>query len=132
MAYATRADLEQLYGADEVAQRESMLTAGAIVRILNDAAALVDGYLNGRYTLPLYPVPANLPQVVCAIARYSMLGDSATETARDAYKDAIAWLRDVQAGRVLLQAASPAPGNEPATIVMATSSEAVFKRACRP
>jgi len=131
MPYAARTDLEQRYGADEVAQREAGLADGSVDRALADADALIDGYLIGRYSLPLSPVPANLVQVACAIARYNLLGDAATERARDDFKDAIAWLRDVQAGRVLLQAAA-LPGNAPSSIVMMTSAPSVFKRAGRP
>ncbi len=132
MSYASRQDLEQLYGAAEVSQRESALPAGAVENALVTADALIDGYLVGRYTLPLAPIPPNLPQIACALARYTLLGDAATERARNDQKDAIAWLRDVQSGRVLLQAAAPAPGNEPAALVMMTSAESVFKRSGRP
>jgi phage gp36-like protein len=132
MGYATRDDLEKRYSADEVEQRESALPAGAVDRVLADADALIDGYLVGRYSLPLTPVPANLPQVACAIARYHLLGDSATERAREDHKDAIAWLKDVASGRVLLQGAAIVPGNEPASVVMVSGAEAVFKRSGRP
>lgn len=132
MAYADRAALEKLYGTDEVSQRESALPAGAVDAALVNADALIDGYLAGRYSLPLSSIPPNLPQVACALARYSLLGDAATERARNDQKDAIAWLRDVQSGRVLLQAAAPVPGNEPAAIVMMATSESVFSRSGRP
>lgn len=132
MTYATRQDLEDRYGAEEVSQRESMLPAGAVYGALADADALIDGYLASRYALPLSPVPANLVQVASSLARYTLLGDSATERARDDYKDALAWLRDVQAGRVQLQATQPVPGNEPATVVMVSSSPAVWGRRGRP
>lgn len=132
MSYTTRQELEQRYGADEMAQRESALSAGAIERAVADADALVDGYLASRYSLPLSATPPNLHQVACAIARYNLLGEAATERARDDYKDAIAWLRDVGAGRVLLDSAAPVPGNEPAVVVMYLTSDAVFKRSGRP
>jgi phage gp36-like protein len=132
MAYATRADLEQRHGADEVEQRESALPAGAVDRALADAEALIDGYLVGRYSLPLTPVPANLPRVACAIARYHLLGDAVTERATEDHKNAIAWLKDVASGRVLLQGAAVEPGNDPATVVMVTGDTAVFKRSGRP
>jgi phage gp36-like protein len=132
MAYATRQDMEQLYGAAEVAQRESALSDGAVATALINADALIDGYLVGCYSLPLSAVPPNLPAVACALARYALLGEAATERARNDQKDAIAWLRDVQSGRVQLQAATPAPGNEPAALVMMSGSDAVFKRSGRP
>ncbi|MBC7859192.1 MAG: DUF1320 family protein [Burkholderiaceae bacterium] len=132
MTYATRDDLVQRYGADDIEQRESALPAGAVDRILADADALIDGYLAGRYSLPLTDVPPNLPQVACAIARYALLGDAATERAREDHKDAVAWLRDVAADKVKLQSATPVPGAAPESMVMMTTSPSVFKRAGRP
>lgn len=132
MTYATRETLEQRYGAEEVEQRASALPAGAVDGILADANAMIDGYLASRYNLPLSVVPDNLLQVAAALARYALLGDAATERSRDDFKDAVAWLRDVQAGRVLLQSAAPVPGNAPASIVMFSSAPSVFKREGRP
>lgn len=132
MTYATRQDLENAYGADEITQRESMLAAGAVNAALANADATINGYLAKRYTLPLTTVPANLAAIAGALARYTLVGDSATERARADYKDAIVWLKDVAAGVVLLDAAAPAPGNEPATVAMISTSPAVFKREGRP
>lgn len=132
MTYATRDDLEKRYGADEIAQRESALVAGSVDQFLVDADSMINGYLVGRYSLPLTIVPPVLPQMACQIARYNLLGDSATERARNDYKDAIAWLKDVQSGRVLLENALPVPGNTPDAMVVYLSSPAVFKRAGRP
>jgi phage gp36-like protein len=131
MTYATRTDLEDRYGADEVAQRESVLPAGGLDRILADTDSLINGYLNGMYSLPLNPQPDNLVQVASAIARYNLLGESATERSRDDYKDAIAWLKDVQAGRVRLQSAA-LPNSAPAAVVTVSTSTPVFKREGRP
>lgn len=132
MSYATRANLEQRYGIGEIAQRESALPLGAVEQSLLDADAFINGYLASRYSLPLTAIPPNLPQVACAVARYSLLGESDTERARRDYEDALAWLKDVSAGRVQLQAAAPVPGNAPESMVLMTTSEAVFKRAGRP
>lgn len=132
MPYATRQTLELHYGIDEIAQRESALPPGAIDGALADADAMINGYLAGGYSLPLTALPANLPQVAAAIARYALLGEAATERARNDFKDACAWLKDVASGRVLLQAAEPVPGNTPAATVLWTTSTAVFKRGGRP
>jgi len=132
MTYATRQDLDSINGADEVDLRLSILPDGELDRILENADAVINGYLVGRYTLPLSPVPAELPQRAAAIARYSLLGESATERARNDFKDAMAWLKDVAQGVVLLQSAAVLPGSEPATVVMAETSPSVFNRKVRP
>lgn len=132
MTYATRTDLEQRYSADEVSQREQALDAGAVTRALEDADALINGYLAGRYALPLATVPTALVRVAAAIARYNLLGEAATDRAREDNKDAIAWLKDVQAGRVLLDGVPTPAGTAPGATVTVTSAPSVFKRAGRP
>lgn len=121
MTYATRTDLEERYGETELAQRESMLPVGAVDRALADADAEVDGYVSGGYAVPLSPVPANIVRVAASIARYRLLGDSATEQSRKDYEDAIRFLRDVQAGRVQLMSAAPIAGNTPAATISVTN-----------
>jgi phage gp36-like protein len=132
MTYATRTDLELRYGADEIAQRESALPTGALDVILADADALIDGYLAGGYTLPLSPVPAKLLQVACAVACYYLMGAAVMQRARDDYTDAVAWLKDVQNGVVVLQASAPIPLYAPSTVAMVEPVKSVFKRAGRP
>lgn len=132
MSYANRTHLEQRYGADEILQRESVLSEGAVVQALLDADALINGYLASRYALPLSSVPQNLPQVACAIARYQLLGDAATERARDDYEDALQWLKDVSAGRVKLQSDVAQVSSSTQEAVMLSSGSAVFKRGGRP
>jgi phage gp36-like protein len=131
VAYTTRTELEQRFGADEIAQRESMLGTGSVDRALADADAAIDSYLAGRYVVPLDVVPAAVPPHAAIIARYMLLGDAVTERARNDYRDTIGWLRDVQAGKAKLDAAAPTPGNDPATVVMSSGSPAVFKRGLR-
>lgn len=117
MTYATRTELEERYGTDELAQRESVLPAGAVDRALADADVEVDSYLTGRYTVPLSPVPGNVTRLAAAIARYRLLGDAATELARKEYEDARAWLRDVAAGRVQIEGATPLAAAAPSATV---------------
>lgn len=131
MTYATRTDLEERFGAAGLTQRESMLATGAVARALADADAEIDSYLRGRYTTPLSPVPAALVKTACQIARYNLMGDSATERARTDYEDARVFLRDVQAGRAQLDGAAPLTGASPAATVSATSGDRVFSREAR-
>ena len=117
MTYATRADLEDRYGLDEIAQRESMLPAGAVDRALADADMEVDSYITGRFALPLAPVPVNVARVAATVARYRLLGEAATEMARKEYEDARGWLRDVAGGRVQIEGATPLAAAAPAATV---------------
>lgn len=117
MTYATRTELEERYGTDELEQRESVLPAGAVDRALADADVEIDSYCTGRFAVPLSPVPDNIARVAAAIARYRLLGDAATELARKEYEDARAWLRDVAAGRVQIEGATPLAAAAPSATV---------------
>lgn len=102
MPYATRTDLEDRYGVDELEQRESMLPAGAVAGALTDADAEIDSYLAARYPLPLASVPALLKRVACAIARYNLLGEAASDRARADVEDARRLLTGLANGSVTL------------------------------
>ena len=119
MTYATRTDLIARYTADEIEQRESALPPGAVDRALADADALINGYVAGRYTVPLAPVPDNVPRLAGTIARYYLLDAANTEQSRQDFADAVSWLKDVAAGRVTLTTAAvsetPATGGAAAT-----------------
>lgn len=119
MPYATRADLIDRTGDAEIEQRESALPPGAVDRALADASADAESYLAARYSVPVDPVPATLTRLVCAIARYYLLGDSASDRVRDDYKDALGALRDIAAGRRALDgAAAPAGGSASVAVEM--------------
>jgi len=131
VGYATRIDLEERYGEEELAQREAVLRPGAVERALADADAEIDSYVGGRYALPLSPVPVTIVRVACAVARYYLLGDSVTEQARKGYEDARAFLRDVQAGRASLEGASELAGATGGTTVEIAGSDRLFARDVR-
>ena len=131
-AYATRVDLAERFGEDEISQREQALASGAVDLSLVQASGLIDGYISGRYSVPLTPVPDMLQQIACVIARYNLLGEAATERARNDYKDALAWLKDVQAAKVTLVGAATLPGNAPQATVLFSTANPVFKREGRP
>jgi phage gp36-like protein len=107
MAYCTQADLEERYGAAELVEltdrdRIGVADATAIARAIADADALVNGYLAGRYTLPLASTPPALTRLACVVARYHLYADHPTEHVRRAYEDAVRLLEQVAAGKVTL------------------------------
>ncbi|MDB5802269.1 MAG: hypothetical protein JWL63_3208 [Rhodocyclales bacterium] len=96
MSYATRADLIDAFGEDEVIALSDRSNLGItddalIAKALSDASAEIDGYLQARYPLPLLNVPRLLAVLCGDVARYRMTGSSAnaTEDIRNRYKDAI-------------------------------------------
>ncbi|MBL8471346.1 MAG: DUF1320 family protein [Rhodocyclaceae bacterium] len=79
-----------------------------VLAALQRASDLADGYLSGRYAVPLAaPLPAQLIACVLDVARYYLYVCAPTEQARQAFEDARAWLRDVQLGRVGLPGVAP-------------------------
>lgn len=101
MPYAVQADLENAFTAQEVAQ---LASGGRDVDGALDAASQeADTYLAVRYALPLaVPPPAHLVQSVCDIARYRLYAGAADDEVQNRYAQAIAWLKDVAAGRAVL------------------------------
>ena len=120
MIIANKPDMLAAFGADEVealtlwgqgdtpseAAKEQVLE-NALQRAGSEAAS----YLAARYPLfkkPALPedlvVPPVLINAVCDIARYRLTGGEASETSPivKRYEQAIAWLRDIAAGRATL------------------------------
>lgn len=105
MPYATQQDLVDRFGETEIIQLSDRGNNGAIdtavvAAKLADADAEVDGYLAGRYTLPLEPVPRVLVRVACDIARYHLYDDRATEQVTTRYRDAVRLLEQIAKGTV--------------------------------
>lgn len=72
----------------------------AVERALEDAGAEIDGYLAGRYKLPLATVPRVLVNVGCDIARYRLYDDRVTEQIQKRYDDAVKFLGNVASGKI--------------------------------
>ena len=98
MAYLTVDDLQARYPADAYLLADTDAVSAAIA----DAVAEADGYLAGRYSLPLPAVPPVLVGRLCDMARYRLWRDEASDEVRTRYRDAVAWLRDLSAGRAAL------------------------------
>ncbi|EBC3638595.1 DUF1320 family protein [Salmonella enterica] len=86
-------DLLRLPGTDDLNEKK-------LTQALNDAGALADSYLSAKYTLPLAVVPQVLVQHCCAIAFYYLCDQQATDQARDRYREALTWLREVKSGSI--------------------------------
>lgn len=107
MTYATKQNLIDRFGDKELAELTDR-TNGAVIddtvvtRALNDADALINGYLAAKYTLPLAVVPAALEPVASDVARYYLYEDRVTDIVKNRYEDRVAWLEGVSRGTVNL------------------------------
>lgn len=115
MTYATRQAFEASFSAAELTQLETG-RSGAFDQTAKDADGEINSYLSTRYSVPVSPAPKRLIAVALDIARYRLYDDAAPEQVNDRYDRAVAWLRDIAAGRAALtdDAGTPiAPADEP-------------------
>ena len=143
MAYATDADIIDLYGndmLDRLADRDGDGVADApkVQRALDDAAALIDGYIATRVTLPLASVPAVLKNLSIDIAVYRLATDAGllSEDARKRYEDAIRSRRDgggEKGGPPRRRAPVPGPAEtaSPQTVILDGSPRVFDRRSMR-
>lgn len=112
MPILTRAELETRLGAEAVEQLTDlenlgMANAARVQAALDDADAEVMGYVRAATAAPLPdPAPETLKRLVAIVAHYNLWrrGPGVTEASMVyvAYKDALAQLRDIAAGRIAL------------------------------
>lgn len=116
--YAAPADIEERYGAETLLlltdrDRSGEADAAVAERALADAADEIEGYLAGRYELPLEPGrAASLRRPAVDIAVYRLAADAATATdeRRRRYEDAVRYLERIASGEIRLGAdAVPTP-----------------------
>jgi phage gp36-like protein len=137
MPYATKQDLIDRFGETELKQLTdrtnvppTTIDDTVVTRALDDATALADGYLGKKYALPLSVTPPVLTKLVADVARYYLHGKRAEKDGpvAIAYKEAVAWLRDVSNGLVQLDADGVAPSQAGGGSVKATAPGRVFTR----
>lgn len=111
MSYATAQDVINRYPNRDLVQltnedpTATTVNDAPITQALADASAEIDGYIEGRFTLPLADPPAVLNRLTTDIAMYRLqslrpLHD--LEDARKRYEDAVAMLTKVAAGELTL------------------------------
>lgn len=127
MTYTTLDILVDRYGQDTLQRLTDRATppAGAIdVEVVNralaDADGVIDGYLAGRYQLPLDQTPPLLADIAASIAIYKLHPRSAPEKIEADYRDALASLNRIAQGVIRLDVAGVEPEASGASGVQAT------------
>ncbi|MBP5857290.1 DUF1320 domain-containing protein [Marivibrio halodurans] len=131
MSYATQQDMIDRFGEGELlalADRDGdgTIDAAMVERALADAAGLIDSYIGARYALPLVAVPSQLTSAACDVARWRLYTDAPHERVESAYKAAVAWLKDIQAGRADLDADGIEPAADSAGAPVHQAAPRVF------
>lgn len=110
MPYATLTDLIERAGEPEIRQiadrdKDGTPDSEVVEAALIGADNTIDGYVFARYSRPLPSIPPVLTTWAVSIARYTLHRNGAPDHVAQDYKDAIAALKDVQAGRYALPVA---------------------------
>jgi phage gp36-like protein len=107
MAYATKQDIDDLYGTDLLVRvadynRDGTPDPEVIAKGLLAADEICDAYLSAQYTIPVTPTPGVVRTCAIDIAVYKMaLGrGSRTDEMRVRYEDALALLDKISSGKV--------------------------------
>ncbi len=116
MSYATLSELTERTGepmlielSDRAEPPLGAIDNDVVDRALTDADATIDGYLKGRYLLPLAATPPLVRDLALAIAVYKLHRNVASDKVRRDYDDALKLLRDIAAGVVRLDVAGVEP-----------------------
>ncbi len=116
MTYATTQQLEDRFGhrllldlTDRADPPVGQIDVDVVDRVLTDTDALIDGYLKGRYVLPLAETPPLIVDLALTIAIYKLHTYSPDPKIEEDYKMALRSLEMVGKGTIRL----PVEGAEP-------------------
>lgn len=133
MPYVDLSRLTDRYGAsmlvdltDRATPATGEIDAGVVARAITDTGAMIDGYLSGRYRLPLVETPSLLVDLAAQIAIYKLHRYSPDEKIAQDYKDAIATLGKIATGTVRLDVAGVEPAASGSSGVQTNDRERPF------
>ena len=131
--YCTKQDLIDRFGQNELVDLTDRNSLGVIDdSVLNqaiaDASAEMDGYLGGRYALPLVTVPPVLKALCCNIARYKLYDEQASDQVTKRYDSAVKFLFSVSKGEISLGVDSLGANATSTDLPQMQSAGSVFAR----
>ncbi|MCG9965209.1 gp436 family protein [Shewanella cutis] len=134
--YATPDNMLSRFGEQDLTlltEREDSvpgeINLALLEQALRDASAEIDGYIAGRYVLPLTTVPAVLERNCCDIARYFLYGDKAPEQVEKRYAAVVKFLTAVSKGDISLGLATTGEtAGQSELVISIESAGSVFGR----
>lgn len=130
MPYATSEQLQERFGermlidlTDRSAVPTGTVDAGVVARALADTDAIIDGYLAGRYALPLAETPPQIVDLALSIAIYKMHPSQPDPKIEKDYDGAMKALGQIATGVIRLPAAGIEPQAAPSSGVLAIDRE---------
>lgn len=131
--YCGTDDLIERFGASELAQLTDK-DAGQIVQpdvvsaAIEDASNTIDGYIGGRYPLPLNNPPAVLIKICADIARYNLYDNVIPDVVEKQFKAAMDFVKAVGKGEVRLGLSADDQASATSEHIEIRSSGSVFSR----
>lgn len=135
--YCSTVDINAAIPADDLVELTDDSHLGiadqvVIDQAIADAGELVDGFLRGRYTVPLDPVPGLLKTVATDITVWRIYSRRVRLTLPEAidarYKNALKLLDQIQAGKISLGTGTPDTAVTSTAGAEYSGSERVFTR----
>lgn len=134
--YCNQQDLVNRFGERELVQLtdkegdQNIIVTAVASQAIEDACATVDGYLSGRYTLPMANVPNIINRITCDIARYYLYDDVLDEQHQAAirHKHAMDFLNKVSTGAISLKTNTGSGDLGSANLAELKSAGSVFAR----
>ena len=124
MRYATHQDMIDRFGEEGLIERTDRadpptgkIDTRVLDKALSDAADMIDGYLAGRYALPLTATAPLLIQIACDLARYDLYDDLPPDQIVKRWETAILNLEKIADGKIVLQVAGAEPRQEASGIL---------------
>jgi phage gp36-like protein len=133
MDYVTQQQLVDRFGerlllqlTDRATPPAGEIDAAAVADRIRDAGAVIDGYLAGRYQLPLGDVPDLVRDLALSIAIYKLHPFAADPKIEADYNGALRTLRDIATGTIRLSVAGIEPTGSQASGVQYVDRERPF------
>lgn len=124
MAYSATADILKVMSEPELVQLSNDDAAATtadetnVAQAITDADEIIDGFVRGRYGVPLSPVPGLIKKLSVDIAVYHLWmrrrRAEMPEGIEKSYQNAVKLLEKIQQGKVLLSASELESGAETA------------------
>lgn len=135
MAYADQASMVLRYGSREIIQLTDIeepfteaIVPAVLTRALDRASGTIDGYLVGRYAMPLNPAPDIIRTHCESLARYYLSTASVSDVTKADCDAAIRYLEKVASGAIPLLPPEQAPAPAGAGPVLFNPGSKVFGR----
>ena len=132
--YCTYQDIEQKMGYAELAKytdkQARVVDSSVVEEVINSISAMIDGYLRGRYNLPLINTHFIVQQICIDFVCYELRqrnGDKPSEGDAVSYSQTLNKLKDIQKGYIVLD--ETATKKEPVALVI--SSPPIFNEALK-